>query len=445
MLKISQFTISVQVDDSNVALYNTLTNAFATIDKDEWEKYRIGKDLDKLPYARDMLKYGFIVPHYVDEFQTFLLQRNKIKFNHKTISFTVLTTYACNLACRYCMQGPELFGLNNGGQMMDTDRIAKFIADIRDEYGSKQIVISYFGGEPLLNMAGIESINASIRALVPSDVEINQMVITNGTLIPRYIQQLKQANINILQVTLDGPQEIHDARRVKKGGQGTFHEAVKGISCALDAGLFVVVHVVVDAHNAPHISNLAKFLRHRFERHMDNLAINIGLMSNPGWDSAHCSLYISDKATTATQFTQAVESVLREGLQVIDFLTPSPCARERDNEFIISPDGQLYKCISGVGRREFHVGYVDDTPLSIAQKSAPFINFGAPMKECRSCPYLPYCNGGCRFNALVDSGNVWAIDCWKDFHAASMPELIRLYAHTTSTTRPYIRRWVGIS
>lgn len=261
-------------------------------------------------------------------------------------------------------------------------------------------------------------------------------------LVPRYIDRICQIGISTLQITLDGPRQIHDARRFSIGGAGTFDKVVAGISAALEAGIFVAIHTVIDSHNAPYIRELAQFLRQHFNNYLDRLAVNVGLASNPGWDSQHCALYISDSRATAMEFVQAVESILDEGLQIIDFLISSPCPRERDNEFIIAPDGGLYKCISAVGRDAFHVGNIQDTPLTIAHRSASLINFGAPVNECRHCPYLPYCNGGCRFNAWVKTGDIFSLDCWKEFHAASLPALLRLYAQTTSTSYPHIRRKV---
>lgn len=268
------------------------------------------------------------------------------------------------------------------------------------------------------------------------------MAITNGVLVPRYIDRLCQIGVSTLQITLDGPRQIHDARRVGIGGAGTFDKVVAGISAALEAGIFVAIHTVIDSHNAPHIRELAQFLHQRLDKYLDKFAINVELASNPGWDSQHCARYISDSHTTAVEFVQAVDAVLDEGLQIVDFLISSPCPRERDNEFIIAPDGGLYKCISAVGRDAFHVGNIQDAPLTIAHRSASLINFGAPVNECCHCPYLPYCNGGCRFNAWVKTGNIFSLDCWKEFHADSLPTLLRLYASTTSTSYPHIRRKV---
>lgn len=402
MLKPSQFTITADINNTEVAVYNTLTNAFAVLERELWQTYEADRTWEAHPHVEDLMNYGFLVPVDVDEYQTFLLNRNKVKFYSGHLTFTVLTTFACNLACKYCMQNPVR--LEHGTEAdaaaddMNALSTAEFIKKVVGEYLPNEITLTYFGGEPLANIGAIETLHNLLKEALPAKTQLNQMAITNGVLVPRYIDRLCQIGISTLQITLDGPRQIHDARRVGTGGAGTFDKVVAGISAALDAGIFVAIHTVIDSHNAPYIRELAQFLRQRFNNYLDRFAVNVGLASNPGWDSQHCALYISDSYATAMEFVQAVESILDEGLQIIDFLISSPCPRERDNEFIIAPDGGLYKCISAVGRDAFHIGNIQDTPLTIAHRSASLINFGAPVNECRHCPYLPYCNGGCRFN-----------------------------------------------
>jgi uncharacterized protein len=446
MLKPSQFTIATGINDTEVAVYNTLTNAFAILERGLWQTYEDDGTWEAHPHIDDLIKYGFLVPADLDEYQTFLLNRNKVKFYSGHLTFTVLTTFACNLACKYCMQSPvrleqrtETDVVNNDTNALST---AEFIKKVVGEYQPNQITLTYFGGEPLANIEAITTLHNFLKEELPAKTQLNQMAITNGVLVPRYIDKLCQIGVSTLQITLDGPRQIHDTRRVGIGGAGTFDKVVADISAALEADIFVDIHIVIDSHNAPYTRELAQFLRQRFDKYLDRLAVNVGLASNPGWDSQHCALYISDSHATAMEFIQAVEAVLNEGLQIIDFLISSPCPRERDNEFIIAPDGGLYKCISAVGRDAFNVGNIQDTPLTIAHRSASLINFGAPVNECRRCPYLPYCNGGCRFNAWVRTGDVFSLDCWKEFHASSLPALLRLYAQTTSTSYPHIRRKV---
>lgn len=439
MFKLSQFTVHNLHNADEVAIFNTLTNAFAIVERNPWELCLMTQRWKDHPHWEELMQYGFIVPQASDEYQTFLLHRNKVKFYSGHLSFTVLTTLTCNLACTYCMQGQVRIERDSPIGSINAPEVSEFIRKVINEYKPHNVTITYFGGEPLVNMNGIEEIYHRLQDTLPANTQLSQIMITNGTLVSRYIERIRQCNIATLQITLDGPPEIHNARRIRASGNGSFDEVVSGVSTALDAGLFVAIHVVVDAHNAPHIKRLAEFLHQRFGDYIERFAINVGLASNPGWDSRHCALYISDARTTAGQFVQAIRAALGAGLQIVDFLISSPCPRERDNEFIIAPDGSL-KCISAVGREAFFAGTIKDSPLIVAQKSAPLINFLPPGEECHLCPYLPDCNGGCRFNAWVKTGDIYSLDCWKDFYAEAMPSLLALYAQTRATVHPSIRK-----
>lgn len=138
MLKPSQFTIATDINNPEVAVYNTLTNAFAIMERELWETYGSDGTWEAHPHVEDLTKYGFLVPANVDEYQTFLLNRNKVKFYSGHLTFTVLTTFACNLACKYCMQAPVRLESDAGVGVVTEDvsalNTAEFIEKVVGEY-----------------------------------------------------------------------------------------------------------------------------------------------------------------------------------------------------------------------------------------------------------------------------------------------------------------------
>ena len=67
---------------------------------------------------------------------------------------TVLTTLQCNFACDYCIQGDHGDYNKNAAKMsLDTaDRAAEWIERRLDEIGPASFALTFFGGEPLLNL-----------------------------------------------------------------------------------------------------------------------------------------------------------------------------------------------------------------------------------------------------------------------------------------------------
>jgi uncharacterized protein len=163
-------------------------------------------------------------------------------------------TYFCNFACTYCYQE----GYEHTTEMEHPEVIEAFFAYIDREFAGRNIYITVFGGEPLLpgrapkaNIAKIVE-EAAARSL-------GLAFVTNGYTLASYIPLLSKGFIREVQVTLDGPESVHNARRMLKGGAGTFSQIAEGIDAALEAGFPVNLRVVVDRENLPYLGELADF------------------------------------------------------------------------------------------------------------------------------------------------------------------------------------------
>ncbi len=152
----------------------------------------------------------------------------------------------CNLACDYCYYstcggkpGPHI-------QRIDTQLLEKFMI----EYMAASRGVASFawqGGEPLL--AGLDFFQqvVSLQAKhAPPHTIISNALQTNGTLInERWATFFKQYNF-LLGVSLDGPREIHNLRRVDGAGLGSFDRVMKGIRYLeqqkVDFNILTVIH-----------------------------------------------------------------------------------------------------------------------------------------------------------------------------------------------------------
>jgi radical SAM protein with 4Fe4S-binding SPASM domain len=103
------------------------------------------------------------------------------------------------------------------------------------------------GGEPLLRPELYE-----ILAFV-KDQSFETYILTNGVLIDKKKAVLLQ-NLTVkgIQVSIEGPQEIHDSIR----GKGSFLSAIKGIRHLIDAGIIVTLNTTVSKVNAKYIMEI---------------------------------------------------------------------------------------------------------------------------------------------------------------------------------------------
>ncbi|MBN1791007.1 MAG: radical SAM protein [Bacteroidales bacterium] len=163
-------------------------------------------------------------------------------------------TYSCNFNCSYCYQ--EGYANQTGGNSPEV--ADAFFRYILDHFKGRRKYVTLFGGEPLLNSQQNKNfLEFFIGQCRKAGLEL--AVVTNGYNLHEFIPLLSQTGIREIQVTLDGPEKVHNERRPLKGGQGTFIQIVRGIDAALEAKLPVNLRVVLDRDNMASLPDLARY------------------------------------------------------------------------------------------------------------------------------------------------------------------------------------------
>jgi MoaA/NifB/PqqE/SkfB family radical SAM enzyme len=126
---------------------------------------------------------------------------------------------------------------------MTTGQVKKAMDDFSD---MGTISWSFTGGEPLLRGDIGELINYA------KSKDFKTSMVTNGSLVKKKLDEIR--NIDILQVSLDGPEHINDKLR----GKGSYKRAVEGLKIARDSGIPVrVATVLLDENMADGFSGLS--------------------------------------------------------------------------------------------------------------------------------------------------------------------------------------------
>ncbi len=103
------------------------------------------------------------------------------------------------------------------------------------------------GGEPLLR-SDLEEI---LRMISDSGFAI--FLLTNGTLVDEDMSRMLAAiPVKGVQVSLEGPQDIHDLIR----GKGSFASAIRGARHLLDAGITVTFNITLSEINAAYFPDM---------------------------------------------------------------------------------------------------------------------------------------------------------------------------------------------
>jgi radical SAM protein with 4Fe4S-binding SPASM domain len=265
--------------------------------------------------------------------------------------------HRCNLRCLHCYLGPP----------RPTELPVEAALAISGEFaanGGLRLVIS--GGEPLLYPHLREFIEKTCG------LGLRRIILTNGTLISA--DTARRLGVEELQVSLDGWQHGHDLLR----GEGTFARTVAGIRAAREAGIPVGLATLV------HRSNLAEFDElARFAEEIGAVEWGVDVLCMKGALTGHRDLLVPN-AEAAPLLSYGYGGGYHgsgEGFA---------CGRHL---MTVLPDGQAVKC-----------GFYEDEPLGDAR--AGLIDCWRGLRhipldelECRGCPVIDECAGGCRFRA----------------------------------------------
>ena len=137
----------------------------------------------------------------------------------------VSVTDRCNYACSYCRPG-DTWQPAPKSDVLSMEELARF-CEWMVENGVQKIRIT--GGEPLIR-SGVTPLVRRLKA-IPGLKEI--AMTTNGHLLSRYAQELKDAGLDRLNISLD---TLNAAAFKTITGGGTLSRVLGGIEAALDAG-----------------------------------------------------------------------------------------------------------------------------------------------------------------------------------------------------------------
>lgn len=405
---------TIKIDAKNMLLVNLL-NAAADVVSHSTYSFLLEKQFDKLS---DVILAGLVDRRYL--FKSKTEYGNFIKLIDETIekneknsipSFLLVPTYACNLECTYCYEKTyaiEHRKIYNSSEIME--KWFSFIEDIIDrtrsshnKFSNKDVMVTLMGGEPLLkkNKKLIENIlkELSLRKLGIS-------VVTNGVDLHEFIDIIIKYDVSHIQVTLDGSQEIHDSRRLKHDGSGSFREILYNIAMAIDFGITVVLRVNVDEGNIGNLCILSDLIYQRFGNN-SKLKPYIYLMQDGGCSGddrvINEQLAISRISDLEKQYpSMAIFEKRYHPSTFVDSIfldrpfQPSHrhCGASK-NLFILDFKGDVYKCWHGIGNKKYRVGFIHpkrefNENLKIwGDRSVENIH------ECQSCNYRYICGTGC--------------------------------------------------
>lgn len=371
---------------SGAVIYNTLYNTLVRLSKREFAQYSKGVCKGKA-LRKALIQNGLWINRTVDERRAFIRLANSITYkSHGKLSVTITTTLKCNAHCPYCYE----HGVRQVDMSADVvDRIFDFIKSRRTE---DEIGLTWFGGEPLMNMQIMDSL---CDRLTKDGIGYSSYIISNGSLFTEEIVSSKKDvwNLHDVQITLDGTRDYYE--KTKSFDQGTqfgYLHTLDVIGMLARHGITVHVRMNISRENTAMIIELAKELNTRFanDKHVIFYpAFLTGLKSK---------MSEKEKLDFLFELMRSVSNPLKLTASSKFHTDPRTCAcnNSRPNAFTIDVYGNVFSCEHNVGKAQLAMGNItENSSIKDPRKKPPYIR-----KQCRECLFFPKCYGGCKANLI---------------------------------------------
>lgn len=420
-MQFSKYNIFSKITDSEDYFLLNLLSQNADILTAKEAELIIEKRYEDSSYYNEMIDKGYIVD---PEQEDILFKKKYLEFiedrDNSEIQIFYVPTYLCNFDCSYCYQSSYA----NTSQKPDKNIINRFFSYITKYFNNRKKYITIFGGEPFLSgRDSIDNMDYILRKAIEHNLEV--AVVTNGYNIDSYLNLLEKARIREIQVTLDGPENIHNARRPLKGGSPSFQKIVNNIDSLLDRNIPVNLRVVLDKENLPALPELAKYciekgwtgnkyFKTQFGRNYELHTCQKGNEKLFSRLEMYDELY---KLVTAnpviTQFHKPAFSISRflfeKGKLPEPLFDSCPACK---TEWAFDYTGRIYPCTAMVGKTGESLG----TFYPVIQKNKDMIDQWQDrdilsIDKCRNCNLNMACGGGCGAVAKNKSGRINQPDC----------------------------------
>ena len=139
----------------------------------------------------------------------------------RVLELIIFPTEKCNFRCVYCYEDFTIGQMKPGTVSAVKALITRRASELRS------LKISWFGGEPTLSIPIVREINRTAQHALSRSRERNPRfysgITTNGYRLDwKTFTALVDVGVVYYQITLDGPRRIHNSRRLRSDGKGTF-------------------------------------------------------------------------------------------------------------------------------------------------------------------------------------------------------------------------------
>jgi len=397
----SRYNIRATSDEGHLVLWNTLSGAISVFSSEQAPLILTalrpaGFEASKKGMTKYLVDRGFLRPSGTDEYRQFQHQFNQQQYRTNVLQFTLMPSEDCNFRCNYCYED-----FARGTMLPEVREGIKNLVHKRVRY-LDQLMVSWFGGEPLYGWEAIEDLAPFFAETAKEhDLALTSNMTTNGYLLtPDKADKLIRWGVNHYQITLDGRPEDHDRNRPTRDGGSSFwtiYDNLKELGRRPGKDFTVTLRVNVDPTNAPHMDEFLDLLRQDFESD-DRIALAFQPVNKWGGDNDdNLDTCGEDSATILRQLQAAAQQrgFHLDALKFSKTMGSQVCYAARPYQYLIGAAGQVMKCTILLDKDPANVvGHLTpEGELKLDQDK--FARWTEPAFEkdtqCQKCVLLPNC------------------------------------------------------
>ena len=361
----------------------------------------------------------------------------------------------CNMRCAYCYYLEKgKYSASRKQTCMSYALLEKLIRQTIAASPGPAVSFTWHGGEPTL--AGLDFFRKALeleRKYLPKGWEAWNNLQTNGLLLnDGWCRFLKENRFDV-GLSIDGPAPVHDANRRQLGGGGTFERVSAAVRRLRDHGVEPDLLCTVNAVSQERPLEVYRALRDTGCGWVQFIPVVIrdetggaapGSVSPEGYGRFLTETFdewvTHDLGVLDVQLFAEMARIMAGGEASLCWMSPV-CG----HVLIVEEDGAVYSCDHFVDPDHrlgtLYEGSLTGLANGDFQRAFGQSKRGALTDECRACPWLRFCNGGCpkdRFGVSKDGqpGQYWLCPGLKAFFAHAEPVLERVMAMSARGGKP---------
>lgn len=295
-------------------------------------------------------------------------------------------------------------GLDSSSSVMPYEMLA--LATSRYlECQMRVYAFNWQGREPTL--AGLDFFREAVRLqkkYMRPGQKITNFIQTDGTLLNREWAEFFYENNFLVAVSLDGPEQIHEAGRNRKSG--SFRKTMRGIELLQKMNVRFNIVTVVSSVNQDHPQEVYSFFKGAgitFQHYVEHVDFESeGVLSlysvTPGrWGGFMSSVFDmwhkDDTRRISISLFDSIISRLSIGQHTLCSMSENCC-----RSLVVLHNGEIYPCDMHVDP-DFRLGHMTTDFLSTVFELETYKKWGKAKKPlhpyCLKCRFLFLCMGGC--------------------------------------------------